>query len=278
MQQNRSHRDGYVLTHFRRRFKIWEYDSPLRGIQAKGERMSVNAPVQGSAADFMKLSLVKAYKIIKAAGLEDKIRMVLTVHDAIEWYVHDSISTQEVLDLLMPAVNYPAGPAPLLPLEVRADWHEGPTWADVADLRLDANKQIIDYKIEVKGKGDVFFETYQDYLDFMHTAPTAPVDVVPPTVEAEEEPAWQHAKESVATIVLSDMPEAEQWEEFKQWLRPANPGIELVIETPQGSVTMDGRYALTLADQPLVSLLFSGADLKIGPKDVDLSELEDVML
>jgi hypothetical protein len=113
---------------------------------SKGDRMCVNAPVQGGAADYMKIGMVRAQAAIKKAGLQDKIRMVMTIHDALEFYVHESISTQQVIDLIQPAISFPLKGMP----EILAEWHEGYKWGSVAEVLLDENKKIIGYEMTVE--------------------------------------------------------------------------------------------------------------------------------
>lgn len=136
---------GFVHTLFGRRFTVWEYKDHREWIRSKGDRMCVNAPVQGGAADYMKIGMVRAQRAIKAAGMQDKIRLIMTVHDALEFYVHDSVSTQQVIDLIQPAVTFPVQGLPF----IRADWHEGKSWGSVVEIKLDKKtKQIASYALD----------------------------------------------------------------------------------------------------------------------------------
>lgn len=139
------HGQGWVETFFKRKFVVWEYQNKLQWIRNKGDRMCVNAPIQGGAADYMKIAMVRCYKALKKAGLWDKVRLTMTIHDALEFFVHDSVDTQTVIDIVNPAVSYNA---PGLPVEIRADWHEGPTWGMLSEIKLDSEKKIDHYEIE----------------------------------------------------------------------------------------------------------------------------------
>ena len=46
-------------TAFKRKISIWEFQSTNRGVYNKGERLCVNAPVQGTAADLMKFAMLR---------------------------------------------------------------------------------------------------------------------------------------------------------------------------------------------------------------------------
>lgn len=70
---------GYVLTILNRRRFIPEINSSNRIIKALGDRLAMNAPIQGSAADIIKLAMVKVYQRLKVESLNSEI--ILQVHD-----------------------------------------------------------------------------------------------------------------------------------------------------------------------------------------------------
>ena len=73
-----AHRDGFVQTLFGRKREIPEIKSTMPQLQAAGERMAINMPIQGTAADLIKMAMVKIYDEIKG---NNDIRMLLQVHD-----------------------------------------------------------------------------------------------------------------------------------------------------------------------------------------------------
>lgn len=70
---------GYVLTILNRRRFIPEIKSSNKIVKALGERLAMNAPIQGSAADIIKLAMVKVYNRLKKEKLASEI--ILQVHD-----------------------------------------------------------------------------------------------------------------------------------------------------------------------------------------------------
>ncbi len=70
---------GYALTILNRRRAIPELKSSNKIVKALGERLAMNAPIQGSAADIIKLAMVNVYKKIEEKNL--KSRIILQVHD-----------------------------------------------------------------------------------------------------------------------------------------------------------------------------------------------------
>ncbi|WP_312702107.1 DNA polymerase I [Sedimentibacter sp.] len=72
-------RDGYVTTYFGRRRYIPELASRNFNIRSFGERIALNTPVQGTAADIIKAAMVGVYKRLKSNNM--KSRLILQVHD-----------------------------------------------------------------------------------------------------------------------------------------------------------------------------------------------------
>lgn len=70
---------GYVLTMLNRRRYIPEVNASNKIVKALGERLAMNAPIQGTAADIIKLAMVNVYK--KIGELNLKSRLILQVHD-----------------------------------------------------------------------------------------------------------------------------------------------------------------------------------------------------
>lgn len=72
-------KNGYVTTIFGRRRMIPELTSSNKVLQAFGKRAAMNAPIQGAAADIIKLAMVAVYRRLKKEKLD--ARLILQVHD-----------------------------------------------------------------------------------------------------------------------------------------------------------------------------------------------------
>jgi len=70
---------GYVRTMFNRKRYIPELKSNNRNLRSFGERMAMNTPIQGSAADIIKIAMIKIYRELKERKL--KSRLALQIHD-----------------------------------------------------------------------------------------------------------------------------------------------------------------------------------------------------
>ncbi|MGN1116888.1 MAG: DNA polymerase, partial [Candidatus Ornithomonoglobus sp.] len=74
-----AHNTGYVKTMMNRIRYIPELNSSNANLRSFGERAAMNTPVQGTAADIIKLAMVRVYNRLEAEGL--KAKMILQVHD-----------------------------------------------------------------------------------------------------------------------------------------------------------------------------------------------------
>ena len=70
---------GYVTTMLNRRRDIPEINSSNRSLKEFGKRAAMNAPVQGSAADLIKIAMINVYNRLNKEGL--KAKMILQIHD-----------------------------------------------------------------------------------------------------------------------------------------------------------------------------------------------------
>ncbi len=79
-------RDGYVTTVFGRRRYIPELHASNRNLQAFGARVAMNSPIQGAAADIIKIAMIKVDAALKESGLD--ARLILQVHDELILEAH----------------------------------------------------------------------------------------------------------------------------------------------------------------------------------------------
>jgi DNA polymerase-1 len=70
---------GYALTYFGRRRPVPELSSSNFMQRSFGERVAMNAPIQGTAADIMKIAMIRVWNELRERGLKSKL--ILQVHD-----------------------------------------------------------------------------------------------------------------------------------------------------------------------------------------------------
>ncbi len=85
---------GYTETLFGRRRYFPGLRSPLPYIRAMAERMAINAPLQGTAADCIKIAIREADQALRNERLIDKAHLILQVHDELVFEVEESVLPQ----------------------------------------------------------------------------------------------------------------------------------------------------------------------------------------
>ena len=112
---------GYVTTMFGRRRPIPELKSGNFMQRSFGERVAMNSPIQGTAADIIKIAMNHVYKRIQQENL--KSRLVLQVHDEL------LIETKkEELEIVSRILEEEMKGAAKLSVELEVDMHEGSNW------------------------------------------------------------------------------------------------------------------------------------------------------
>lgn len=89
-------RKGYTETLFGRRRYFAGFNSPLPFIRASAERMAINAPIQGTQADLIKIAMREISSFIKINGYEEDVRMILQVHDELVFEVRENLIDEVV--------------------------------------------------------------------------------------------------------------------------------------------------------------------------------------
>ncbi len=113
--------DGYVTTVFGRRRPLPELKSTNFNTRAFGERVARNMPIQGTAADIIKIAMIKVYDRLKAENL--KARIIMQVHDEIIVEAPED-EAEHVAQIL----SYEMENACEMKVKLLADVHIGSTW------------------------------------------------------------------------------------------------------------------------------------------------------
>ena len=114
---------GYVETLFGRRRYIPELKSANFQLRAAGERMAINMPIQGTAADLMKMAMIEVDKKIEADKNKNDIKMILQVHDELVLEVKKGQEKRmaKMLKTVMEAVAE-------LRVPIKVEVHIGKSW------------------------------------------------------------------------------------------------------------------------------------------------------
>ncbi|OHA85956.1 MAG: hypothetical protein A2591_00100 [Candidatus Yonathbacteria bacterium RIFOXYD1_FULL_52_36] len=120
---------GYTETYFGRRRSFEQIRSNIPYIRAGAERMAMNAPVQGTAADLIKIAMKKAHEALAKKDLLGSAHLLLQIHDELVYEIEDAtlhVALPIIKEAMESAVEFP------IPLSVNAS--TGPTWGDLKSV------------------------------------------------------------------------------------------------------------------------------------------------
>lgn len=124
---------GYTETFYGRRRYFEGIKSKLPYIRAMAERMAINAPIQGTEADIIKVAMIKIDEYITKAGLEKDAHALLQVHDSLIYEVTDSKvkefsgEVKKIMESVLP-------PEEIEGITLEAHSSCGKSWGDMQDL------------------------------------------------------------------------------------------------------------------------------------------------
>lgn len=119
-------KEGYSETLFGRRRYLPELTSTNYQARSSAERMAINHPVQGTAADLMKMAMIEVYKYIKNEHKGRKVRLLLQVHDELVLEVEKglvdevSIKLKEIMEGVV-KLNVP----------IKVEVNHGHSWGEI---------------------------------------------------------------------------------------------------------------------------------------------------
>ena len=112
---------GYAVTMFGRRRPVPELSSSNFMQRSFGERVAMNSPIQGTAADIIKIAMIRVYQRLKKEGLQSKL--ILQVHD--ELLIETLESEQEQVRVVLEEEMIHAAE---LSVRLEVDLHTGSDW------------------------------------------------------------------------------------------------------------------------------------------------------
>jgi DNA polymerase-1 len=115
--------NGYVQTVLGRRRYLKDINSANAIVRGGAERNAVNAPIQGSAADIIKIAMINIYKKLSSENWKSK--MLLQVHDELVFDVH-----QSELEKIQPMIKYEMENAFTLAVPLEVEMGMGRNWLE----------------------------------------------------------------------------------------------------------------------------------------------------
>jgi DNA polymerase-1 len=122
--KQQARQEGYVQTLLGRRRYIPEIDSPNGQVRSAAERMAINMPVQGTAADITKLAMILVQRELEKGGWRTK--MVLQVHDELVFE-----TPEEEAEAVSGMIKQKMESALALSVPLKVDIKMGKSWGDM---------------------------------------------------------------------------------------------------------------------------------------------------
>jgi DNA polymerase-1 len=123
-------KDGFTTTYFGRRRFFAGLKSPIPYIRAGAERMAMNAPLQGTAADIIKIAMQKAHEGLTEAKLLDKAHLLLQIHDELLFEVEEG-----AVEKAREVIEYAMEHAAEFPVPITVSVNRGPRWGTMEDVK-----------------------------------------------------------------------------------------------------------------------------------------------
>ena len=124
---------GYTETMFGRRREFAGIKSALPYVRAQAERMAINAPIQGTEADLIKLAMVRVDDMLREDGTDEDVHLLLQVHDELVYEVKEESvaalapSIKEIMEGVLN--DFETHGVPII-----AEPKVGPNWGDMKQL------------------------------------------------------------------------------------------------------------------------------------------------
>ena len=132
--KGKARRLGFTETLFGRRREFAGMKSSLPYVRAQAERMAINAPIQGTQADIIKLAMVRISEMLQHEKAEEDVHLILQVHDELVFEVEESRLEEiapKIQDLMESVL--PEGPE-THHVPVIAQGKSGPNWGSMVPL------------------------------------------------------------------------------------------------------------------------------------------------
>lgn len=126
--------NGYTETLFGRRRHFPGITSHAPFIRAQAERMAINAPIQGTAADVMRVAMNEVYGYLKQSQKLGDVRMLLQVHDELVFEIKNELLDAEI-PVLVGLMEGVLKDKETYGVPIKVDVAVGPNWADLEDKK-----------------------------------------------------------------------------------------------------------------------------------------------
>lgn len=268
---------GYSETIFGRRYTPWELYSPNKAMVAKGRRVLVNAPIQGAAADYMKIAMLRVYNKLKSLDLWlNGCTIIMNNHDSLTFEVSNDIDPNWIRPIIEEAVVFGEESFKVLQgfPKVVADWELGFRWGSSAKWKpgMIAKQD---------SKGDWFLENGEDneresergdiQQVFEENISDAPIQETDAGTSIQGSRALD-SEEDIIYVSVTSNPTKSRFKEFINLIKETPGDRKINFICPEGSLDIPLRTSLGLEHQGKISLILGGASVKVS-----LPNMDDIM-
>ncbi|HEY4496438.1 MAG TPA: DNA polymerase [Candidatus Paceibacterota bacterium] len=128
-------RQGYTETYFGRRRYFEGIESKIPFVRAAAERMAINAPIQGTEADIIKIAMARVAEFLRKEKLDDKVFLLLQVHDELVYEIANDLvkkiapKIKEIMESVLPLAETKEVP-------IVVDMLAGDNWSNIRKLKI----------------------------------------------------------------------------------------------------------------------------------------------
>ncbi len=122
---------GYTKTFFGRRRYFEGIKSKLSFIRAAAERMAINAPIQGTSADIIKIAMKKVDDFIVENKLEKKVYLILQIHDELIYEISDDL-IMEITPKIKNIMQNILSPEKIYKVPIIVNFSSGQNWGELS--------------------------------------------------------------------------------------------------------------------------------------------------
>jgi DNA polymerase-1 len=238
---------------FGRKWTIWNLVEGASHAQiAAGERQAVNAPVQGWAADYVKVAMVREARHRQRLGWDRSSWLVMNQHDALVYEVDPSIPPGEFIRQVRPQVEFevPGFPA------MRSEWEWGYRWGSMVPVSEETRFVRDDeglWQVEGGSPGPGSGERRSD-----------------PEVEVEASVPEEQALTDVVVEVHRSITKSEVLGLVRLARRESPGGYRVVLRLPEGDVVVWEGSGLGPASALEVRGCIPGAEVYVPGESLEL--------
>lgn len=136
-------KQGFTETLFKRRRQFRDIRSKIPYVRAQAERMVMNAPIQGTAADFVKIAMREVDTCIKKVKLEERVELLLQVHDELIFELdNDDSLLRHAVPIIQHAMQGVTKFTNIRGIPLLVEAKIGEKWGDMENFKMHSENNV----------------------------------------------------------------------------------------------------------------------------------------